>query len=552
MSSGRKALRQNTRERLISTDPNRVQSFVAGYANEALRQQMLQPKDDSLSIGTTFLTPGPLSAAFDVLAPAAPDYGGVLGGLTVVVPAAATHLLITAGMLLVVDPEGAVGSTDSTPLNPDDGPGPSRLVASAGVTVAGALTWAPNPGPGARVDVVECQRANVVVETDNRDIFNPATGLFTPAAVTKVTAGDLVFRVRQGVAGGGLPAPALGWVPLAIISAPAGAVDLDACTVWDVRPLLSDTSAPYAQVRSIYPTIKRFGVIAENKTAPAELRLSGEVQGDYLGQRIGGIISDPSVTNYVDLNDVTYYQAAGFVAVPSSIYFVYALWPGGYVRWVQYHATPIAGFGGRAPGSFRGIIAVSQVPNLNGQPLAPVATPSGWGLGVSTAFGQMIAAGSVSAGAALDGFVGDDYMIQLEASQLSTAPASLVDPDVGFVLVPGVHFPAGAKRVRLLLTAIFTGFGAAGDRAQMFETLDIVTAVGANQLASVYYGTTTITRPTAVPTISYLHTIDLPVVADGITVPPAIGIKWSLTRVDVGDGTGVLSAALAIVTGWSE
>ena len=309
MSSGRKALRQNTRERLISSDPNRVQSFVAGYANEALRLQMLQPKDDSLSIGTTFLTPGPLSAAFDVLAPAAPDYGGVLGGLTVVVPAAATHLLITAGMLLVIDPEGAVGSTDSTPLNPDDGPGPSRLVASAGVTVAGALTWVPNPGPGARVDVVECQRANVVVETDNRDIFNPATGLFTPAAVTKVVAGDLVFRVRQGVAGGGLPAPALGWVPLAIISAPAGSVDLDACTVWDVRPLLSDTSAPYAQVRSVYPTIKRFGVIAENKTAALELRLSGEVQGDYLGQRIGGIISNPSVASYVDLNDATYYQA---------------------------------------------------------------------------------------------------------------------------------------------------------------------------------------------------------------------------------------------------
>ena len=89
MSSGRKLLRQNTRERVISTDFNRQQAFGYGYANEFLREQILTPVDDEFFAGVTFTSAGSLSFAVSVTAPAAPDAGVVLNGLMVLVPISA-------------------------------------------------------------------------------------------------------------------------------------------------------------------------------------------------------------------------------------------------------------------------------------------------------------------------------------------------------------------------------------------------------------------------------------------------------------------------------
>jgi hypothetical protein len=136
MSSGRKVLRQNTRERIISTDFNRMQSFIAAYANEAMREQMLVPQDDSFAVGTTFPVAGALTTAIDIIKPFAPMYGGVLNGLMVVVPAAAQYLLVTSGMLLMIDPDGQPGSSNPNPPNPDD-LGPAKLVYSGRRTNCG-------------------------------------------------------------------------------------------------------------------------------------------------------------------------------------------------------------------------------------------------------------------------------------------------------------------------------------------------------------------------------------------------------------------------------
>lgn len=556
MSSGRKALRENTRERIISTDFNRLQSFVSGWANEAMRRQMLAPQDDTFAVGTTFINPGPISAAFDVLAPAAPDYAGVLNGLMVIVPAAATYVLVSSGMMLVVDPEGQPGSSDPLPLNPDDGPGPARLVYSEGVNVVGTLVWAPNPGPGTRVDIVEVQRTNVVAETDNRDIFDPSTGLFTPQAVTKVTVGDLTYRIRQGAPGGGLPAPALGWVPLAVIASAAGSVNLDTATVWDVRPLLSDLATPYAQVRSVFPTVESYQLVCEDKSTPGQLKLSGNSQGNYLGWRMGGVIVEPDATPFVDLLNAPFYQATGFVPVAGFPYYVYALWPGGYVRWVRYHPLPVAGVGGRVPGSYRGILTVSQVPPLNGQPLAPVALPPAWGLNTSTVFGQMLAAGQVDTLANLTGFVADGDLVHHTAENpLAVAPFGIVpigpgDDSVDFVLLPGVHFPAGSRRIRAAISLVFTGF-AAGVSVYLNETMQLVTFAGGNILALDGYSTKTISQPDALIILPYTSTWDIPVATDGISFPPALGFQLRATRIAVaGGGVGVLSAAQLIVLGW--
>jgi hypothetical protein len=102
-------LQFNTRERVVSADFDREQSFAAGYSNEALREQSLAPQDDSFFVGTTFYAAGATTSAVDVLRPAAPAYAGVLNGLMVIVPMGATSILITPGMLQVIDPEGQIG-----------------------------------------------------------------------------------------------------------------------------------------------------------------------------------------------------------------------------------------------------------------------------------------------------------------------------------------------------------------------------------------------------------------------------------------------------------
>lgn len=556
MTSGRKSEQINTRERVVSSDWNRLQRFIAGYANEAMREQMLAPVDDSLAVGTTFFNAGPISAAFDVLVPSAPDYAGVLNGLMVVAPAAATYLLVTSGMLLLVDPEGLPGSSDPTPTNPDDGPGPSRLVYSAGVTAAGALAWTPNPGPGTRVDIVEVQRTQLVAETDNRDIFDIPTGLFTPQSVTKVTVGDLTYRIRLGTPGGGLPAPALGWVPIAVMASAAGSVNLDTVTIWDVRPLLSDLAAPFAQVRSVFPRIERHRMVLDGKTAPSELRLSGESVGTYLGWKMGGIIREPDVATYVDLANAPFYQAAGFVPTAGLPFYVYSLWPGGYVRWVRYYPTPVAGVGGRVPGPWRGIMAVSQVVPQNGQPLAPVGVPPAWGLSTSTILGQMIAAGQVDTGGALTGFIDDGDMVAMTGELGVVTPAfSIINLGAGddvanFVLTPGVHFPAGSRRVRLAVTAIFTGLSA-GDQVYLIEEAKVRTFVGGLTLAEIAFDTKTMAQPNALAVLPWSTTIEMPVAADGISTPPALGFSFRYARLaSGGGGAGVLGAAQLTVIGW--
>jgi hypothetical protein len=553
MSSGRKALRQNTRERVISSDWNRQQSFIAGYANEQLRRQMLAPQDDSYYVGATFTAPGPLSAALDILAPAAPDYAGVLNGLMVVVPAAATYVLVTAGMLGVIDPEGTVGSSDPTPLSPDDGPGPCRVVYSPGVSVAGALAWAPNPGPGLRVDVVEVQRANVVSETDNRDIFDPSTGLFTPQAVTKVTVGELTYRIRQGVPGGGLPAPALGWVPLAVISSAAASVNLDTATVWDVRPLLSDLADPYAPVRSVFPRVERYRMMCDRRSTPGQLKLSGESQGSYLGLRTGGLFVEPGSTPFIDLLNAPVYQAAGFIPIPSLPWYLYALFPGGYVRWVRYWPTAVAGAGGRVPGPMRGVLAVSQTVPFNGQPLAPVATPTAWGLGVSTLFGQMIAAGQVDNVGTLLGFVSDGDLSLFDGLWPTIAPTATVPIGAGatvqYTLIPNVHFPYGTRTIRVYAIADLGSFGGAGNQINLTFSADLTTLVGGT-LASITRNVFTISEEIA-GNAFHQFSFDVPVANDGLSFPPAhyLQISYGYNAV-VGVPAGFVAGNIRIA-GWN-
>lgn len=561
MSSGRKQLRQNTRERVISTDFNRAQAFGYGYSNEFLREQMLMPTDPDYYAGVTFPVVGPpiggpvpASFAIDQIAPQAPEYGTVLNGLMAVVPVGGTSILITPGSVLVIDPEGQVGSSDPSPLNPDDGPGPNRTVYSAGINALGVLNWTPYAGAGNRIDVVECQRTNVVAETDNRDIFNPATGLFTPQAVTKVTVGDLTFRIRLGLAANTVPAAAQGWFPLAVISTPTGVVNLDSCYIWDVRDLASDMATPNVRRTALLGKPEVQNLYADDATAPAELRLSGESTATWGHYRFGGKLYDPrTALNYRDLESATFAKEPGYVAPVSGLYYVYALFPDPYRRWVGYTNTAIAGYAGRIPGGFRGILTVSNLaPSfIYNTPLLPISPPTGWGISALTTTGQLIAAGKTDAAANLERFIATERQTWATQSPITTTAGVLTaTPDTySFALLPGFTFPGNARTLRLIFTVAVSGFGAntfvrlntyVGNYDTVNAQPQTITGLEINQVVADAIGVVLFAREYEIPNPYY-----------GVEAAPLCLPYVYVQAASIGGVGAPIYATTAAITGWS-
>jgi len=561
MSTGRRTLRQNTRERLISSDFNRMQTFVGADANDALRGQMLRPVDDGLFPGVTFITPGPVSFAIDVSTVTAPLYGGIIDGLMVIVPAAAVSLIITPGEVLLIDPDGQPGSSNPNAPNPDDPI--CKYVNAPGIPVVGTLVWTPNPGPGVRVDVVECQRTDIVQETDNRDIFNPATGLFAPTTVTKVTDGNLTYRIRLGAAGGGLPAPALGWFPLAILSTPAGAPNLDTVTVWDVRNLLSDKAEPFA-IRTTDTVIQERGRWMIDVTTPGQVRLSGERVVDAIGVRAGGRFIDTLLGSPLLLSSASY-QAAGFVPIASSILTVYALFPLGYpLRWVQYYFAPTASAGGRVPGPYRGIIAISHVPSINGAPSLPVPLPTATGLGGSTFVGAVLAETVIDTASVIRGAVGDSRRTAFDGVQFTAefwilggvigvvAGANPPTPFITFTLTPGVHYPFGATRVRLQCVVTFAGFAAAGGSNVIARQARLLNSATPAYYTAIEATQQRVIMAPAVGSALDRFEIDMPVGTDGLSAPSGpVQLEIDYFVLAGSEVAKTIASAFVVPIGWS-
>lgn len=559
MTTGRKFLQTNSRERAVSSDLNRLQVFAAATANDFSRGQLLRPVDDTAYVGTTLLPPGPFNtAAIDIDAPSAPLYGVVIDGLMVLVPAAGTGFIITPGQALVIDPDGEAGSSDPNPPNPDDSI--AKLVQSPGSAVAADLPWTPNPGPGLRIDVIEMQRFEEVAETDNRDIFNPSTGLFSPASVTKVTIGGFTYRVRQGVAGGGLPAAARGWMPLAVVATPAGAVDLDTCTIWDVRWLASDMADPNSAVRPFDSRTIRRKWFNDQRTAPGKLRLSGQSIANYIGFKTGGLfweMSNPG-QQYIDLNS-PFYRATGFVPVAGAPYFVYAVWPGNYVRWVRYYQTPTTSQGGRTPGAFRGIPTVSHIPPLLGVPVVPVAPSASWGLSASTQNARLVASGVVDSGGVLRGGVDDGDLVHLQwkddlGNPYSVVLAALPGGNLAdWTLIPGVHFPAGCNRILANVTLMFTALPTKGDNFVLNETFDLYNPTVAQSYLQVRGESKTVIQTDSIPgAVVHNTTVELPVGGDGLSITGALVFRGGFTGLNGNVAAPTLTAAGLAIIGWDS
>jgi hypothetical protein len=364
--SGAPVIVYNTRERLISSDPNRAQQLAAQWSAEFARFLLDTQTDDTSSNGVEIMGVGNESFL----------RGVVISGLRVRPDIGTTNTFITAGAVALVDNQSP-GADDSV----------MSIVADAGVALAGALTLTPGAG-STRIDVVECQRVTNVLESDNRDIFNTSTGLFAPVQVTKKSQGQLVYRIRLGTPGSGFPGTAAGWLPLMVARVPAGAASWDVCDCWDVRPLACDRSnSPALATNGVGAQPVTF-VSSDVTTNVNQVRLTGKITREFGGYRVGGNLAKSTAAPWLDITDSDH-LTPGFIGYGTSIgrlWHLYLVFPFGLPRWCKY--TDSAS-GSRLPGGLRGIPAISTVvPNFDGTPASSVSLQTPLSTGLLDSAGQ--------------------------------------------------------------------------------------------------------------------------------------------------------------------
>lgn len=345
-------MRINTQERAISGDINRLQSFVAKGMAETFRHMLLiGTSDDDLNLYSEPATlTSPLSAE-------------ILRGLCVRPSIGSLNLLVDSGVIFIIDPT-IQGADDSTcvPLE------------STGVTIPGALAMTGNASGSVRIDVIECRLNPIpLTATDNRDIFDPTTGLFTATTVTKELEQQLEFRVRLGTPAAGYPGAAAGWLPLAIAYVPNGAVTCDDITFWDVRPLAEDhASAPF-NVDRVAQRISFDGIL--DRASSTSWVLTGFYRGIYKGRKVGGTMrrGTPGTDgDFVDFFETM--NKEGAIVEPLSTtdnYYFYLVFPFGLPRWSRY-TDAAAGF--RAPRNPKGIPIFTTVrPTIGNTPQTAIS-----------------------------------------------------------------------------------------------------------------------------------------------------------------------------------
>jgi hypothetical protein len=374
-NSGAKSILYNTRERLISTDPNRAQAFASQAAAEVLRYLLDASNEGDVSGGGL----EQLHTGVEAF-PAATILSGIRGRPEV----GTVNLFVEPGAMLVVD-NPTPGADDSI----------ASLLTDAGVQTAGVLVLTTGSG-STRIDVLECRRIANVVETDNRDIFNPATGLFAPASVTKVQNSVLTYRLRVGTPGAGFPGTAAGWLPLMVASVPSSATSWDAVTCWDVRPLAQDrANGPFATRLQIQENRRSF-CYCDATSTPSQPRMSAEVQLTFDGCRAGGMIGDgfaAGSTSFFNPADVRNQEAGFSFGSAGALWHVYLVFPFGLPRWVRYADAGTTSPNQRVPYGPRGIPVVSsKVAAFSGKPLLTgVQTPTTTGLADPATFNAVLA-----------------------------------------------------------------------------------------------------------------------------------------------------------------
>lgn len=346
MSNGGKRVVLNTRERVISNDFNRVQDMV-GQARAVLMARLYNDVYKTSISGYTDQ---------EILGGQTPMIADVYGGLFVRVDDPSS-LFVDPGVIGVVDPDPSPGLDDN----------PYKLVDDPGQSIAGVLTFLANGSPSARIDVLLADVQEQVEETDNRDVFDPATGLFTPQMVNKVVRKRLVYTMLRGTAGSGLPSLP-NQVPLLVALVPSGAADFSDCTFWDVRPMVNERTPNHGYQRD---TRRLYDF---NFYVDSNGEHHGEAWTEWNGYVVGGPLkqSCPSTLDEdfdsSDINNSTTNLAYGGPASspvrsdPGAAP-IFLLFPGGLPGWRRYSNGNAPGLTNRAPYGTRGLLVAGRNTN---------------------------------------------------------------------------------------------------------------------------------------------------------------------------------------------
>ena len=529
MSSGFETMIINSQERLVSTDHNRMQAFAAADLAGILYEMFgkFQLGDDVFPGVELEPTPG-----------ATPPFSMVIGGLRPYPINGTVTMLVTPGILLTENP---------TPGTDD---GPYQFCRDPGVTTGGVVTLTPG-ATATRIDVLECQVVDTVLETDSRDIYDTTTGLFTPASVSKVKAGRLSYQTRIGTPGGGFPGWTPGWVPLLVARVPSTATLWDHCDLWDVRNLAEELwNAPFASNKFAPVIDKTYMTPAETNLAGTyDVLLTGRVDGKFAGWRIDGAMCNyPIDMPYVDITKTTANQAAGLTLSASLPWYLYLAFPEG-VLWRKYNS---ASFSPRVPLGPKGIPVVTQIaPGPGHTPVSAIPLPTSCSLGGSTTVAICVASGMVSVASKIRGNISDGKMTHVGIFGLTLTP-TLSDPLVtgvsDYTLVDNTDHPADARSVKLKFDlALSGGAGASPEPVTIRPYVKVLDPTGVYTEAYVYADTVCTIATTAGGAL-WTVVVDVPL---PVTTAPGnrkIEIKWNL---DPGTRT-FTSAAVDQVTvlGW--
>lgn len=428
-------LQINPQERAISNDINRAQKFKERDVMELLRQWLVPRTtwEDDAGVAEAPASQG------------TPSFAEVINGLVVRPLNGTFSLSVDGGVLILVDVPFADGSA-------------AHYMRDDGVPLSAPLTVTTNAGPGSRVDLVECALAAAdETVSDSRDVFDPTTNLFTAASLPKEVQRRLQYRVRAGTPGSGIPALQPGWLPLAVVLTPVGALSLNDCTLWDVRPILADrvNQGPLAASEAVGDGLWL------DLTGPLSA-VKGHAKVAHGGRWLGGELKRGS-PGADGVNGVDFSDATNGATVFPAMWTIYLVTPGGLPRWVRYTLSTDPGT--RRPRGCRGIPIISDIqPDADGRPLTAIAMPTAFGGMAATREARSLVHGyGTSAPGAQQGFVHARGR-KMTLNYFATAyPAGVnVDPSpapsnlsLSFTCTVGVVFPRTAKRVTVEMQAGF-------------------------------------------------------------------------------------------------
>lgn len=313
MTSGLKTVVFNTRERVVSTDHNLTQTYLAGGMLDILRHQLF---DVSQSYSSA-----PLKAE-------------VLDGLVVLPQAGSYDLKVSAGAM--VTSEAPTVSGESV----------LHLAKMSSELGIGTISLLPNASGSVRVDVIECQRSSLSSVSESRDIRDAATGIAAPATVVKFIESGVNFRVRSNAASSGTLTLAAGWLPICVVRVPIGAGSVDACQFWDVRPLVSarvgDAKRPHNDDnRSV---VGNYSYSTAGGTFAISCN-SGYFQFTANGRECGGQVPGASIFDpRTDVESLT----------ADRIAYLHAVFPAGLPTWRAYNGVNYD------PSAFSGLLVWSH------------------------------------------------------------------------------------------------------------------------------------------------------------------------------------------------